>query len=376
MLNANLGDPLIYWILRTIVLLSLLRAGWVITKSAPRCDNFWKASLPSIFIYSIVQGLRWMRGADYWHYYLDATGRWSSGGTPNPEPLYKFLVDFLGVILGTPYWMMFIIYSLLLIVPVFLIVRKIPQSAVWTLPLFYIITVTSSENLIRQFIAVSFILYAYYAYLKDDLKGMYISLTCAPLIHFSAIIPVFVFLLLKYKTLEIKRPWILVGIYLVLYFFWNPDYFQPFADYVQGLSIDNSNYLTDTDRWLTSDGALERKSLSLIYRCFEVFSFVILIYYGYKACESNKKFLLCFWLSYIGVLLHTIAGDIELYIRINRWFYVMYPFLYGIIMYNYSMKKKERIIITTILLLNFYFLGFIWQMSSGSYSGYAFIWDR
>ena len=68
-LGYDVGDPIIYWILRILLLAILFFCGWGISKDAPARYNKYAWLAGSA--YSLIEGLRWLRGADYPHYYND-----------------------------------------------------------------------------------------------------------------------------------------------------------------------------------------------------------------------------------------------------------------------------------------------------------------
>ena len=104
MISMSLGDPIVYWLLRILLLVTLLVCGWGISYQEKK---FFKVyALVAGAAYSLIQGLRWNRGQDYSHYYSDLMGKWE---TPDPELLYDGIVNFLSNILCVPYWVSFVI---------------------------------------------------------------------------------------------------------------------------------------------------------------------------------------------------------------------------------------------------------------------------
>lgn len=154
----RLGDPILFWVLRLVVLLSLFYSGYLITYKDKNGTRYWKYSSIGIIVYSLVEGLRWDRGVDYMHYYQDITGKLY---TNYSEIAYVWWTEFFKFT-GLYYWMAFIFYSFLLIHGFYYLLQRFRKQAVWALPLFFIITVPSSENLIRQFLAVAIFEYALY----------------------------------------------------------------------------------------------------------------------------------------------------------------------------------------------------------------------
>ena len=161
MLNQT-GDPILFWVLRLVVFLTLLYSGYLITYKDDDEKSYWKYSSIGIIVYSLVEGLRWNRGVDYPHYYQDITGKLF---TDYSETVYVWWTE-LFKFTGLPFWVAFIFYSFLFIHGFYFLLKKFKKQAVWALPLFFIITVGSSENLIRQYLAVSMFEYALYFFLE------------------------------------------------------------------------------------------------------------------------------------------------------------------------------------------------------------------
>lgn len=218
----GVGDPVIYWILRIILLCILLFCGYGIGHY-PKHSNVF-IYIAALF-YSLIQGLRWQRGVDYVHYYNDLVSLFGRYGgsigyeiTPDPEPLYKFWV-YIFFYSDLPYYFAFIIYSLLLIVPILMIAKKYNKIAIYLLPIFYLITCTSSENLVRQYFALSFLEFAYVAYLYNRKIWMYILLLCVPLIHLSGLFGCVLFVFFTYFNVKIRKPYILMILLAIVTFF-------------------------------------------------------------------------------------------------------------------------------------------------------------
>jgi hypothetical protein len=373
----------LYWFLKILLVTVLVFCGYGIAYKKP--TNFSAYAIIAVIFYSLIEGLRWDRGMDYKHYYHDLQGRWV---TPNPEFLYKTIVYLFKDIIGLPYWGSFILYSLMLISAVLLITKVYRRAAIWGLPLFFLVTESSAENIIRQYIAISFILFAYYAYIKKKKFLTALLLCCVPLIHVSGLMAVAVFALLAIIKVPLKTPWILLIGYFALYFFWDISLFSGMTDYLSkfnlGGDIKMQQYLENPERWFSDEGSISNvvkgkeyvNPASLINMVFAFLTQVVVIYYGFKAQLKDRRLQIAFYFSYIGIVFNVIGSDIELYRRFYNWYIYLMPIILGVAMYKVPMKKYERYAVVVILLVNFYFYGFLRMMGSIPYHGHAFIWDR
>ena len=377
----SIGSLFTYWSLKILLVVVLVFCGYGISYKQPKDFKVY-AVLAALF-YSLVQGLRWHRGQDYMHYYGDLTGNWQ---TPNPEILYKTIVELLSNVLQLPYWGSFIVYSLLLISSVLLIFKIYPKAAIWGLPLFFIITQDSSENIIRQYLAISFVIFAYYAFLKGKKILTFALLCCVPMIHLAGLIAVVAFLLLALFKMPLKRPWLLLCIYVAFYFFWDAAYFEGITKFISTLGLGRDtkmqSYLQNSARWFTREGSLSRVlgrnagTFSLINNSAIFLSQIIIIYYGFKAQLADRRLQIVFYFSFIATIFNTISGDIEMYRRLYNWFVYLTPFLIGVALYKIPMKKFERYAVITILSVNYFFYSLLRQVGSMLYSGVAFVWNR
>lgn len=390
----GIGDPILYWILRISLLMILIYSGWGISYDNPK--KFKKYAYIATIFYSVIQGLRWLRGADYPHYYNDLVTLFGlyEGGigytiTPEPEFLYRMFVTIF-YYSKLPFWFAFIFYSALLIWPFLLILKRKPKSAIWALPLFFILT-PSAENLIRQYIAEAFLLYSYYFYLCDNKKGVFISLLCIPFIHFSGIIAVAAFIFLyfiqKFIINIFKNKYVLyllLGIFIYTFYFWDSSNLSTFADHLSYLNADGykgSGYIESADRWVTSEGSIsnilgEKKKISTINSLLTFLTYITIILLGYNNIKNDKRLFIPFCLTYFAIIIKNIGGDIELFSRFYNWFVIFIPLVIGSYLSTMFFKLPIKISLYTLYILFFLYISFFSALLSTSMFGYGFVWDR
>ncbi len=377
-----MGEVFTYWFLKTLLLCLLIVCGSQIYRNRNKSIMY---IILAVLAYSLIQGLRYNRGADYMHYKYDMEGHWFSD---NYEYGYKFLVTLLSHYCDFPYWAIFIFYSLLLIVAAILVAKKLPKAAIWFLPLFYIITGNYSENLVRQYIAISFLLFAYYFYLCDNFKGMFLSLLLVPCFHLSGLYAVLLFVTLVYVKIGLNKivPYFFIFLYLFLLFFWKSSYLNVVSSYISmfgDYQFAFQSYVQNSDRWFTEEGSLSdildyKFQLSFLHSFFIAIGNLITIYYGYKCVKiSNQKFSIPYYFFIMSLLFSTIGcSDIELYIRFSQWSDFMTPLLVSLIIAYYPFKKGtlERKVIVGIYLA-IYFYGDFFANYFANLGVYSFVWD-
>lgn len=386
--SVSTGDPTIYWTLYVLLTLILTFCGWGISKDDEKQSQFNKYAWIAGISYSLIEGLRWLRGADYYHYYMDLDTNFKAGVcTPDPEPLYEWWVNLFHMT-GLHPSIAFIFYSALLIFGVLLIFKSYPKAALWGLPLFFLMTNSQTENIIRQTFATSFLIFAYVAYLNEKKKLMFAMLCMVPLIHSSGLYGVALFLVFTYVKVPLKQPWILVALFLFAYYFWNPDWFQGFADYLSKLNLGDDvkgqAYLDNSDRWFTDEGSISNvlgqkaAHLSMLYVSVNFLLNLFTVLFGFYACREDRKLQTVYYFAYVALIIQTIAGDIEIFTRFSNWTNLLTPILIGVMFAKIKLPqiKNLQVVIYVVFAINYIFYGLIRSIGSLPYAGCGFIWDK
>lgn len=368
--------------------LLLTFCGYGISKDDDKQSHFKLYAWIAGVSYSLIEGLRWLRGADYYHYYMDLETNFKSGYcTSDPEPVYEWWVNLFYSSELHPS-VAFVIYSALLIWGVLLIFKHYPKAALWGLPLFFLMTNSQTENIIRQTLATCFLIFAYVAYLNEKKWLMFAMLCVVPLIHTSGLYGVALFLIFTYIKVPLKQPWLFVALFLFAYYVWNPDWFQGFADYLSTLNLGDDvkgqAYLDNSDRWFTSEGSISKlqgkgaAQLSMLYVSVKFLVNLFTVCFGFYACREDRKLQIVYYFAYIALIIQTMAGDIELFNRFAYWTNLMSPILIGLMFAKIKLPqiKSLQIAIYLVFAINFIFYGIIRSIGTLPYAGCGFIWDR
>lgn len=380
-------DVTVYWILRFVLLGVLLFCGYGITYRNKDNLYFWNYAIFAIVVYSLIEGLRYDRGVDYAQYATELMGNWYIEG--ERELLYDLLVRCV-VALEIPYWAVFIGFSCFIITSFILVVRHFPKYAIWALPLFFLVTDYSAENLIRQFVAIPFIMLAYDAFLCNKKLRMFICLVLPLFIHFSTAMAVGAFVLLVYVKVWkfIKTPWILLAIYLACVVMFDTSMLDSVSDMIQssdmldgGGDAKSDYYLEESDRWLTEEGDLNmvsgtgqsRKTLfnTLTEICFNV----VMIVFGFFAAREDRRLTIPYYFTFLAIMFRAIGGSIELYDRFAWWYCYLTPLLIAVVLARarkYSFWYEYLIYIAVFLQ---YLYPWIFIVGQPGPSGAAFVWD-
>lgn len=381
--SQSTGNPIVYWILYLFLIGMLIFCGYRMGNSDRK--SYKKFAWMAIITFSLIEGLRWLRGADYYNYYFF----FERGKFPKMkevEPLFELLGSISSSLHIHPS-IVFVLLSGLLIFSFVFICSQYKRAAIWCLPIMMIYLGESAENIVRQYAAISFMIIAYYYFIKNDNIKMWIFLICAPFIHLASFVGVVFFLLFSWKKMPFKYPLLFIGIYCFVYFFWNPDWLYEFSGFIGSLDIElegydeYNRYLRETDRVFTIEGSLSGgavKTLSLISVVVKFLSEIGIIFYGYKACANDKKLHLAYYFAFGGIIMIMISGDIQLLRRFGYYFNWMVPFVIGLIFYKVDFSKEQALkyVLMAIFLIRFGFYGVLRDLGTAPYAGCGFIWDK
>ena len=382
---SQTGDPIVFWVLRLVVLLSFFLSGYFISFKDKDGKSYWNYASICIIVYSLVEGLRWNRGVDYPHYYQDLTGKLF---TDYSELVYVWWTDLFKFV-GLPYWVGFVFYSFLFVLGFCYIMKLFRKQAVWALPLFFIITVGSSENLIRQFIAMSmFEFFLYFFWVKKYKKSIVFALLTLQT-HTSVLLIVLAALTIHYMKFDrkIQSGYILVGVYLLFYYFWKPEYLAPFTMWLSSLSLgDSSNmtsYLENAEFWFSEDSSLSErlgyvsKAASFIATTVSLVTTCFIVKYGFDLTKKDSRFRIVYWFTFLSYILFILSsnGDFEIWSRLSIMFRFVSPLVIAGILTVVPLRKIEKIAIYSFFGVYFLYNSFF-SMWGQSFLGSAFVWDR
>ncbi len=375
------GDITIYWVINLSLLAVILYCGYNISH-IKNSQHFRLFSLIIIAFYTIIEGLRWNRGVDYYEYYLIVTGVKEASAS---EFIYALLLN-IWKTLCLPYWSFFMFCSGLYIASFLSIIRHYSYLAIWALPIWFFLTQAAAENIIRQYMAISFFLLGYSAFLQGEKRKMILCWLTVPLIHLSGIIVIAAFVCASYfeKATENKYTGLfLTLLYTGLVLFWDTSRLSAFSNLLQILPINDassqfSGYIQNADRWFSNEGSLALLNHGRVGNTYHIaltkLLNIFLMYFGYESCKKNKGIKIIYFFFCIYTFLSIIGGDIEIYKRFGHWFVFALPILSSYVIMKFPMNKiiKALLIVLSIMVYTFPWLS---KIGSMPYSGCAFVWD-
>lgn len=375
------GDLTIFWLLRLLLFAILMICGYCISTSKKK--SFTPYFFVAIIAFALVEGLRWMRGTDYGNYYYF----FKTGIASKDEPLFLFFIKFVSALKVDP-TIVFIFLSGLLISGIGIIFKNLRIAALWGFPLIYLLLGYNAENLVRQYMAISFFGFAYYFYYIEKYKWMLLCLFLAPLIHVSSLLGIIFFLLFTWKRIKLLNVWFYVSIYFVAYLLWNPEWLYDLAIIVSALNLEESQnlytYTNNADIWFTQEGSISARDnivihRSLINRVVYFLTDIVIIIVGYFACHKNQKLVVLYYFSFLGILAQVLFGDIQLLMRFGYYFSWMLPILIALVVKfnDYGRYQYMKLLVLSILFAKYGFYLLISRIGKMPMEeGCMFIWDK
>lgn len=375
------GDPFLYWILKTLLLVTLFICGYAISYKDKRGDKFWLYALPALLAYSFEYGLRWNRSFDYPHYYQDLTGTLY---TDYSDPIYILWVNLVRS-LGIDPVLVFIFYSALLIYAFLLVLKERRELAFLALPLFMLIP-TQADNHIRQYFAFSLIFIGYLYDYKGKKRISFLWYLVGIGIHLSGLFCIAFIQFFRYINVMklIKSPWILIFLYLFFYFYWDTKNLDGLATWLEKLNLGESsmqNYIDNASYWFTDESdindklGIKRVDSKLYFTIITLFTHCALIYFGFKLITTDAFLVIPYWALVWCYFNNVLGGNNEIFSRFSSWVDIFTTFIVSAVILKYPFGKAK--ILAIILFCYFYlYVGHIRKMSTVSLTGYEYIWDR
>lgn len=376
-----------YNLLKFSTILALIVSGFMLQKRSIKSSGaliyfypFYWTVLPVLIVYTLVEGLRYGRGADYFSYHDAFIGLKFT----EFEPLFALFVKFLNIT-NAPFYLGFVICSFVLILSGCLLIKEIRFAGLFALPLFYLDTIAQSSNLVRMYVAMGFILLGLKYLIQKKNNRVIIFLGFAFLTHYSSIIVFpFIYLLNKYDN-PFKSRFVIVVLFIILNLF--PIGLEIIAENLSklgGMGL-YENYLKSTDRWIMGEGIeTTENNFSIFYYIRSYLTPLCIIWFGYDYITKYKyyKYGVFYNLYVVGVMLMPTALTLptEMFYRLCIYFVSFKFFVLSIIFYEFFNKKSKynylsRAFILIILSDSIYLLSktiFNYSIKLGN----QFIWDK
>lgn len=313
--------PYVYCILMTIMLVLLYWAGIQLKHEYKICSI---SGILAMLAFTLNEGLRFGRGIDYnlyWDMYVDTYKGWDFD-----QNVGFLLFEKCFIFFGLPYQSFILFMSFMFIFATLMLMKHYKEVVMYALPLWVFYSKDSVANMVRWYLAYSFILIGLSYLLKTDKKRLlyYVSFSLiGSTIHY-AIFPIpLIFYLVSLREKPLLSPKIGVALFLFIAIFYEAGMLLPLANVLTILSqlplfVKFGGYGNSMEFWLT-DNALGKEAHVGFFMAVQ---FCLLIVAGYYCCQkSGKKYVFAYNLFLIGALLYMIGINVELLFRYMNTFY-------------------------------------------------------
>lgn len=350
-----------------------------------RNARYWKIAIIPIIVFSLIEGMRYGRGVDYIVYlykYIYALDPFF-----NDELLFMFFNRILREV-GFPYWVAFTAYSALWIIGVFCFCRQFRYMAYLCIPFALIASMPSMENLVRQFVSLSFVLISLSSLLdKKYWQSVFWALISFGF-HLSSVVVVciicMVYVLRRDKCFNVYG---ILLLYVFFFFFFELHYIDSLINMMLSVmdlgDLKFAKYLEQADRWFTSSAASEAYERSALGKAALLLFDTILFVTGNKSIYKEKdlvlraKLIIIYNLFIVGAIGMQAVMNLEIVRRFFKFLYMMWFVVAAEILYQYPIKKKMKF--NKIIFTNIYLWGYILLVLFCKYILLApsqmFIWD-
>lgn len=336
---------LIYDTLLIIMMLVLYRAGTSVKRNGRILSP---AGISAIVVYTLNEGLRFGRGIDY-NLYGITYERLERGAETNWDFSFQLIAEML-VEIGIPWQGYVILMSGTFIVATIILLKVYREGMQFALPLFVFYSMSATENMVRWYMAFSFVMIGLSFLLKESSKKGSISFLLLSILactfHFAmAPIPI-IFYLLTYRKSPLLSPLPVLVLYFGLAFFFHTDFMLQFVDLFNTLSAYHERfegYGNKAEYWLTG-GYSGRTEISSLPSILEILFICTTVICGYRAIKNmGYKYIFAYNLFIIGVLLNPLSRQIELLDRYDSVFLFFRAIVIVCIIENVLILKQVKI---------------------------------
>lgn len=347
-----------YILLLFRILLAIIAVynGYKIAKN--KKNPTWKSFIPVILAYSLYSGLRWGRGPDYNLYYYAYYLPFMQGEADFSKDTLWAVFVWLFTHFKLSWQLIVFCSSLILIISGCHFLRRFKPYLTWLLPAF-VLGVTLAENLMRWYMAFSFVLIGLYWLLDGDKKKYAFWCCVAFFFHYGIIINALLFFAIyQLYNKKMFTPFTSLIIYTIIFISFNAEWMRFFIPFIQKINLGTRylEYQENAEFWLTG-GAAEMEGISwgnYIMAVFTIFGG----YYIVKTYFKDKAFVILYNVVIIGLFLQPIGKQIELVFRIQELFNLFNKLFYALILYAYFNYKITRVVALRpiVLIIGFYII--------------------
>ncbi len=345
--------------------------------------NYWKYAIWCVIAFTLVLGLRYGRGNDYFRYVTTYIRE-----DDKDQRLFTWFNYFLREILGIGRYYFFVIYSFIFVLCAMISFKEYRQYIQWLFPLFLIAFTYVSEYTIRQGLGYSFIFLFTMYLMKDEwefkkklpyLVGTFLA---AFSIHSANAINAVIFLSVYYFfrkpiTPLISIPCVILATFVVGNIF-DFNWLSPLLSFIGDVDSKYSHYADNSERWFSAESSNDALLRNSIIQLWQTWGECSLLYLGYKTINKYNatKIAIFYNVYWIGFVIWASFITIEILNRMGYSMYVYWIFPLAAVLYKMPKWSSIPFIYKFCYIgLTFYAYEYLKYLFLRTREMYHFIWD-
>ena len=347
--------------------------------SATTQKNYFLCVLPFILAFALNEGLRFGRGVDYNGYYFKYISilNGETGDRIISDPVFVTLCH-LNDFIGLPYQGLVFIFSLILAISGVILLKDNKNVLLYAFPLFFLYSMPA-ENLMRWYLAFSFLIIAVYYYNKSNLKPAFVFALLAIGSHLAISLIAILLFLIKQLKRPLFNPYLSIGIYLVLWLLFSTDMMLGLVGYINKISFLSdyySGYISNADVWLTGTGLGDKAQNFGIGLALPD---ILTIFLAYKVMKKHPNTTYFGNIYIVGALLAAALMRIELGYRITVVLKLFQCVVLAYAFKDYLFTRKQSEVMmklaSWIIVLNIIRVYFVFIFTDMGIDEVLYIWD-
>ena len=342
--------------------------------------NYWRLAIIPILSYGLEEGLRWGRETD-WNFYYYVYEDYLHGLSSDHEWLFQLIWRSFASF-GLPYPCVITVCSLFFIFALFVFFKPYAsrKEFAYIIPLCVACHIITSSNLIRWYMAVSFMLMGCRLFSERKFWMAILCFVAAISTHFfSIVIVLFLVCLFYYKKIIMRPAWACLVCVLLLLLF-DRSMLAKFGFIYDYLGMFNrfSGYLDNGYSWIigADEGYSGTKSVLMSFVTFmPYFAFIIS---GYHLMQKGALQVAYYNIVVVASMLKIISSGLELFGRVYCFFdfFICFSCIMSV---GYIRKTSGKFIYKLLLVFCVFYIlrKFLYMCEPMQYDELMlYVWDK
>ena len=338
------------------------------------------AGIIAILVYTLNEGLRFGRGIDYnvyWQGYMDFARGWDTHQNFGFVIIQRFFLFF-----NLPYQALVMFMSFMFILGTLLMMKNFRAVIVYTLPLWALFSKNAVENMVRWYLAFSFVMIGLSFLMRNEKQSklkyfIFCSIGCT--IHYAMFPIPITFYFLYFRKTPLISPIKAIVAFALISFFFETRYMLNLVNVVNFLGTISekfSGYSENAEFWLTNNAlGTDSSNIGTINTLFCVFLTIV----GYRcSMQAGKKYVFAYNLFLIGFVFRGLTMRVELLGRFDQIFFFFRAIVFATILKMAILRMIEyRHIVMSLSVLIIMYIVFkpLADPFKSNPMMYLYVWD-